>query len=60
MWPRSVVPEFDIAIINLEFPPEKLNTAKSDITGDRQRSLARQWHAAGLLIDLGLRAVHAE
>jgi len=55
--PRSVVPELDNALFNLEFLPDKLNAAKGDKIGDRQRSLSRQWHAVGLLSDEGLRAV---
>ena len=45
--PRSVVPELDNALFNLEFMPDTLNRRKSDKIGDRQRSLAWQWHAAG-------------
>ena len=55
--PRSVVPELDNKLCNLEFMPETLNRRKSDKIGERQRSLARQWHAVGLLGDEGLRAV---
>jgi hypothetical protein len=58
--PRSVVPELDNRLFNLEFMPDTLNRRKSDKIGDRQRSLARQWHAVGLLSDEGVRAVNAE
>lgn len=54
--PRSVVPELDNRLYNLEFMPDTLNASKGAKLGARQRSLARQWHVAGLLSDEGLRA----
>jgi hypothetical protein len=55
--PRSVCPELDNRLYNLEFMPETLNRWKSDKVGDRQRQLARKWHRLGLLSDEGLKAV---
>jgi hypothetical protein len=55
--PRSVCPELDNKLFNLEFMPETLNRRKSDKVGDRQRQLARKWHRLGLLSDDGLEAV---
>lgn len=52
--PRSVAPELDNVIANLELLPLKLNQSKGDTIGPRQRSLARQLHAAGLLENLGI------
>jgi len=46
--PRSVAPELDNCIANLELMPLRLNQSKGDSIGDRQRSLARKLHAAGL------------
>jgi hypothetical protein len=46
--PRSIAPELDNCIANLELMPLRLNQAKGDKIGDRQRSLARKLHAAGL------------
>lgn len=55
--PRSVVPELDNRLFNLEFMPDTLNWDKSDKIGERQRQLAVAWHTAGLLSDAGLRQV---
>jgi hypothetical protein len=55
--PRSVVPELDEKIYNLEFMPAKVNGRKSDKIGDRQRQLALKWHKLGLLSDAGFQAV---
>jgi len=55
--PRSVVPELDNALYNLELMPATLNGKKSNKIGDRQRQLAKQWHAVGLLTETGLRSV---
>lgn len=46
--PRSVAPELDNCIANLELMPLRLNQKKGDKIGDRQRDLARKLHAAGL------------
>jgi hypothetical protein len=47
--PRSIAPELDNVVANLELMPLRVNQRKGDTIGDRQRSLARQLHAAGLL-----------
>jgi hypothetical protein len=57
--PRSVVPELDNVIANLEFMPLKMNRSKSDRVGDRQMSLARQLRDAGLLSEAGYQRVAA-
>ena len=58
--PRSVVPELDNALFNLEFMPVSLNQKKSNLIGARQKSLAQQWNDLGLLSDGGLQAVLAQ
>jgi hypothetical protein len=55
--PRSVCPELDNVIANLELMPQRMNAAKSDKIGDRQRSLAKRLFEAGLLSNKGLKAV---
>ena len=40
--PRSVCPELDNRLYNLEFMPDTLNKRKSDKVGDRQRQLAKK------------------
>ncbi|MDB4041537.1 hypothetical protein N9927_00190 [Akkermansiaceae bacterium] len=57
--PRSVTPELDNTLFNLEFMPLTLNQRKSAKVGQRQIDLARRWHAARLLSDEGLRTVLA-
>jgi hypothetical protein len=52
--PRSVCPELDNRLYNLEFMPDTLNKRKSDKIGDRQLQLAGKWHEAGLLSEEGL------
>lgn len=52
--PRSVVPELDCVIANLELLPLRLNESKNDRIGDRQRSYARKLYEAGLLSSSGL------
>ena len=47
--PRSVAPELDNVIANLELMPLSVNQRKGTKVGDRQTSLARKLHAAGLL-----------
>ena len=53
--PRSVCPELDNAIFNLEFLPDTLNKRKSAKVGERQISLAQRWHESGLLSAEGLK-----
>ena len=57
--PRAVAPELDNVIANLELLPLKLNESKNDKIGDRQRDMAKKFHAAGLLNSAGLKAVEA-
>jgi hypothetical protein len=52
--PRAVAPELDNVIANLELMPLSVNQKKNDKVGDRQVSLAKALHAAGLLSDDGL------
>jgi len=47
--PRSVAPELDEKLYNLEFMPSKLNTRKSNGVGQRQRALAKEWAGKRLL-----------
>ena len=55
--PRAVVPELDCVVANLELLPLRMNESKNSKIGDRQRSLAKRLHAAGMLSDAGLKAV---
>jgi hypothetical protein len=55
--PRSVAPELDNVIANLELLPLQLNESKNDKVGDRQRSLAEKFYKAGLLSEAGVKAV---
>lgn len=57
--PRSVAPELDNCIANLELMPVRMNERKSDKVGPRQVDMARRLHRAGLLSDKGLRVVEA-
>jgi hypothetical protein len=58
--PRSVTPELDNTLFNLEMMPLTLNQRKSAKVGQRQLDLARRWHKAGLLSDEGMREVLEE
>ena len=55
--PRSICPELDNAIFNLEFLPDTLNKEKSAKVGERQLSLARRWRDSGLLSEEGMESV---
>ena len=55
--PRSVCPELDNKLYNLEFLPLTLNQRKSAKVGQRQVALAKEWNLRGLLSDEGLREV---
>jgi hypothetical protein len=55
--PRSVTPELDEKLYNLEFMPASMNRKKSASIGLRQRSLATKWAAQGLLSSEGAAAV---
>jgi hypothetical protein len=52
--PRSVCPELDNKLYNLEFMPASINGKKGDKVGLRQLQLGRQWHNFGLLSAEGL------
>lgn len=52
--PRTVAPELDNVIANMELMPLSVNQKKGDKIGDRQVSLAKAFHDAGLLSDTGL------
>jgi hypothetical protein len=55
--PRSVVPELDNVIANLELVPMRANLKKNATIGQRQRDLAKKLNKAGLLSNAGLMAV---
>lgn len=55
--PRSVVPELDNVIANLELMPQRANSRKNTKVGQRQRDLAVKLNKAGLLSNAGLWAV---
>jgi hypothetical protein len=57
--PRAVAPELDNVIANLELMPLSVNRRKNDKVGDRQVSLAKAFHAAGLLPAAGFQRVMA-
>jgi hypothetical protein len=58
--PRSVCPELDNKLYNLEFMPLTLNLKKSALVTSRQVALAKEWNERGLLSDAGLEAVLTE
>ena len=55
--PRSVCPELDTTLANLELMPLRMNRAKSNSIGERQVDMAKKFNAAGLLSKQGLDAV---
>ena len=55
--PRAITPELDNVIANLELLPLKVNESKNDKVGERQVSMAKAFHGAGLLSDDGLKQV---
>ncbi len=55
--PRTVVPELDNVIANLELLPLRLNERKNAKVGVRQLDLGRKLYKAGLLSGDGLRAL---
>lgn len=57
--PRSVAPELDNVIANLELMPLKLNMSKSDKVTSRQTDFASKLSAAGLLSEEGLRRIRS-
>ena len=55
--PRSICPELDNRLFNLEFMPQTLNQRKSNRISQRQVDLAKHWNEMGLLSRKGLKAV---
>ena len=55
--PRSVCPELDKEIANLELLPLEMNRQKKDQVDERQVSTAKKLHAARLLSSAGLEKV---
>ncbi|MDB4265139.1 hypothetical protein N9891_00160 [bacterium] len=55
--PRSICPELDNCLFNLEFLPETLNQRKSNKIGKRQIDLAKKWSQLGILSNQGLNQV---
>lgn len=55
--PRTMCPELDNVIANLELLPKPTDSSKQDKVGERQVSHAEQLHAAGLLSSAGLERV---
>jgi hypothetical protein len=47
--PRATFPELDNVVANLELLPLRLNQAKGNKIGSRQRDLAKKFHAVGLM-----------
>ena len=58
--PRSVCPELDNKIYNLEMMPLTLNQRKGAKVTQRQIDPAKRWNQDGLLSDAGLKAVLRE
>ena len=57
--PRAVCPELSNQVFNLELLPGKLNRAKSDHVGERQKVFGKELHDAKLLSDAGWAAIQA-
>lgn len=57
--PRAVAPELDAKLFNLEFMPSRMKREKAARVGQRQRALAREWQAKGLVSNDVLRLVEA-
>ena len=55
--PRSVAPELDNLIANLELMPQRMNAGKHDRVAERQVKLARRLQKAEILRISGLGAV---
>lgn len=55
--PRSVVPELDTSLANLELLPRRMNLKKSDSIGERQLDLAAKLQKIRLISDEGFQAV---
>ena len=52
--PRSVCPELDTTLANLELMPLRMNRTKSNSIGVRQVDMAKKFNSAGLLSKQGL------
>jgi len=52
--PRSIAPELDNALFNLEFLPEKLNQSKGNKVSIRQVQLAQKWYEMGFEFECSL------
>jgi len=57
--PRSICPELDNKLYNLEFMPQSQNSAKGAKITERQVSLATRWSKSSLISSDGLEAVVA-
>ena len=55
--PKSVCPELQNQVMNLELTPASLNRAKSDKITDRARVFAKKLHEAKSLSDAGFDAL---
>ncbi len=55
--PLNVTPELDNVIANLELMPKRMNSAKQDKVGARQKDVAARFYEADLLSLKGYRAV---
>ena len=47
--PYAVVPEMDNLLMNLEWLPESVNSAKSDTITERAWKYAQRYHGVGIL-----------
>lgn len=55
--PRSIVPELDASLVNLELMPQRMNLKKSNSIGERQLDLAKKLYEVGLISKEGFQAV---
>jgi len=55
--PRSVCPELDTTLANLELMPLRMNREKGSSICQRQVDMAKKFHASGLLSESGMNAV---
>jgi hypothetical protein len=55
--PVAVVPELDNVIANLELMPGRMNSSKNSSIGERQKALAKEFNAAGMLSKTAMRRV---
>jgi len=57
--PRTVCPELQNQVMNLELLPESLNRAKSDKVNERAKVFAKELYEAGLLSEKSLSNIEA-